>query len=188
MATLYDFLNSFFQNSWSQRFAKVRLTGKYNYKYLHHTHISGGNEISRICENEYTQIFQYRHYYTFLPYTKNSESDSFTIHLLSMYILHSRPFSLHFGVWTPIHPLEILSKKGRASLLIRSKDNSKVSPPFKTFNFSDDMKNCVRLQVFLKIENAVSKIDKLWKSMLFLIEKFSFYSIKILSYTSFHKV
>ena len=45
MATLYDFLNSFFQNSWSQRFAKVRLTGRCNYKDLHHTHISGDNKV-----------------------------------------------------------------------------------------------------------------------------------------------
>ena len=165
----------------------MRLTGKYNYKYLHHTHISGGNEISRICENEYTQIFQYRHYYTFLPYTKNSESDSFTIHLLSIHVHFTQQTFLPSFWSLDTHPLEILSKKGRASLLIRSKDNSKVSPPFKTFNFSDDMKNCVRLQVFLKIENAVSKINKLWKSMLFLIEKFS--SIKIIiTYTSFHKV
>ena len=93
---LYGFLNSFFQNSWSQRFAKVRLTGKYNYKYLHLTHISGGNKISRICENEYTQIFQYRHYYTFLPYTKNSESDFFTVHPCTFYTDLS-PFILEFG-------------------------------------------------------------------------------------------
>ena len=164
---MYGFLNSFFQNSWSQRFAKVRLTGKYNYKYLQYSHISGEKSPEFVKMIKDTEIIlQTLPITLFLLYTKKSEFDSllYTHFSCTLYTQTFLP-----SIWNlDTHPLEILSKKGRASLLIHSKDNSKVLPPFKTFNFSD-IRYCVRLQVFLKIENALSKINKLWKSMLFVI-------------------
>ena len=105
MATLYDFLNSFFQNSWSQRFAKVRLTGRCNYKHLHHTHISGDNKLKypEFVKRNRDTIQALFHPCIVQTSTKNSKPDSllYTVHIGTFVV--NKPFSLHFGIWTLIY-------------------------------------------------------------------------------------
>ena len=146
---------------------------------IYTTHIFLGKNLQNLWKWLKTQKFYYRHYILHFFFLTQRNLNLTLYSTLTFHVHCTQTFLP--SIWNlDTHPLEILSKKGRASLLIHSKDNSKVLPPFKTFNFSD-IKNCVRLQVFLKIENALSKIDKLWKSMLF-VNNIEYIEIFILQY------